>query len=195
MEGGAPRKRKPSETRFLVKSMLDRGLSQAEVARKLDLRKSTVSYHARRLGRPVDDRAARRYDWDKVQQAYDQGSSVRGCMATFGFSANSWHQAVRRGAISPRAPSMPLEDLLVEGRRTSRKHLKLRLINAELKANKCELCGITDWCEKPLSMALHHINGRGLDNRLENLQFLCPNCHAQTNNYSGRGVKRRTKDR
>jgi len=36
-------------------------------------------------------------------------------------------------------------------------------------------------------MALHHVNGDGRDNRLENLVMLCPNCHSQTENFSGRG--------
>jgi 5-methylcytosine-specific restriction endonuclease McrA len=40
---------------------------------------------------------------------------------------------------------------------------------------------------RPLSMALHHVNGDGRDNRLENLQLLCPNCHSQTANFSARG--------
>jgi hypothetical protein len=42
-----------------------------------------------------------------------------------------------------------------------------------------------------LSMALHHMNGDGLDNRLENLALLCPNCHAQTPNFSGRNRRLR----
>jgi 5-methylcytosine-specific restriction endonuclease McrA len=42
-----------------------------------------------------------------------------------------------------------------------------------------------------MSMALHHVNGDGQDNRLENLRFLCPNCHAQTPNYGGRGGHRK----
>jgi predicted HNH restriction endonuclease len=40
-------------------------------------------------------------------------------------------------------------------------------------------------------MALHHINGDGSDNRLENLALLCPNCHAQTPNFSGRNRRSR----
>ncbi len=40
-------------------------------------------------------------------------------------------------------------------------------------------------------MALHHANGDGTDNRLENLMMLCPNCHAQTENFAGRGMGRR----
>jgi 5-methylcytosine-specific restriction endonuclease McrA len=41
---------------------------------------------------------------------------------------------------------------------------------------------------------LHHINGDGRDNRLENLALLCPNCHSQTENWGGRAVTRRGRD-
>ena len=39
---------------------------------------------------------------------------------------------------------------------------------------------------RPIPLQLHHINGNPTDNRIENLQVLCPNCHAQTDNYSGK---------
>lgn len=47
-------------------------------------------------------------------------------------------------------------------------------------------CGIVDWNGLPLRIELHHINGNACDNRLENLQFLCPNCHSQTITYRGK---------
>jgi 5-methylcytosine-specific restriction endonuclease McrA len=55
--------------------------------------------------------------------------------------------------------------------------LKLRLFKENLKEPKCEVCGYTD------SVELHHINGNPLDNRIENLQILCPNCHSKTENF------------
>lgn len=91
---------------------------------------------------------------------------------------------------------MPLEDLLVAGRTTTnRTHLKQRLLKARFKESRCEICGITEWQGKPLSLQLHHINGDGHDNRLENLELLCANCHSQTDTYGGRNGHRRPRPR
>jgi hypothetical protein len=172
-----------------VRRLLREGVSQAEVARRTGRSKSTVSWHARQLDRPIDARCARRYDWTEIQAYYDLGHSVRDCAAHFGFSLWSWHQAVKRGAVVARPTAMPVAELLAAPR--GRKHVKRRLLAAGLKENRCERCGIEDWLGTPLSMALHHVNGDGSDNRLENLQMLCPNCHSQTENFAGRNRRRR----
>jgi DNA-binding CsgD family transcriptional regulator len=178
-------------TRDRVEQLLARGASQADVARELGLSNSTVSYHCRKLGRRADARFARRYDWAEVQRAIDEeGLSMRGCLKRFGFCGETYAAAVRRGDIVPRPHVVPIEALLVSGPRRQRGHIKARLIREGLKDNRCELRGLDEWLGRPLGLELHHVNGDGNDNRLENLMLLCGNCHSQTDNWGGRGTAR-----
>lgn len=64
-----------------------------------------------------------------------------------------------------------------------RKISSLRPHLLKLKSEQCENCGLTTWLDSPISLEVHHINGDRTDNRLENLQALCPNCHSFTDNY------------
>lgn len=90
----------------------------------------------------------------------------------------------------PRPHVIPIEALLVAGPHRQRGHIKARLLREGLKANRCEICGLDEWRGRPLSLELHHVNGDGNDNRLENLRLLCGNCHSQTDNWGGRGTAR-----
>jgi hypothetical protein len=179
------------ETREAVGDLLNQGLSQSQVAFQLGLSKGTVCYHARQLGMRGDERFARRYDWAAIQHAHDSGLSMRECQVRFGFSAGAWHEAVKRGALVARRPAIPIEELFVAGRPRNRGHLRQRLLREGLKEERCEECGLGEWRGKPLRVTLHHLNGDQFDNRLENLRFLCPNCHSQTPNYGGRNGHRR----
>lgn len=175
-------------TRDRVEQLLARGISQADIAAELGLSKSTVSYHCRQLGLRADPRFARRYDWEEVQRVIDeQGLSMRQSMRRFGFSRETWAAAVRRGDVVPRPHVIPIEELLVAGRARQRGHVKGRLLQEGLKSKSCEICGLSEWRGRALSLELHHVNGDGNDNRLENLMLLCGNCHSQTDNWGGRG--------
>lgn len=57
--------------------------------------------------------------------------------------------------------------------------------------NKCNHCGISDWFGKPLSLEIDHINGISDDNRRENLEAICPNCHSVTDTWRGRNKPKR----
>jgi 5-methylcytosine-specific restriction endonuclease McrA len=68
--------------------------------------------------------------------------------------------------------------------------LRKKLIEDGIKQNECEICGISDWLGNKITLELHHIDGNRFNNELNNLQILCPNCHSQTENHSGKANKK-----
>ncbi len=79
-----------------------------------------------------------------------------------------------------------VSEFLCEGSTISSHKLKLKLLRDKIKERKCESCKGKKWLGETIPLELHHINGNRFDNRISNLQLLCPNCHALTDNYSGR---------
>lgn len=83
-----------------------------------------------------------------------------------------------------------LDKILIENSTyTSTHHLKHRLLNLDLLRKECYSCGITEWMGKPAPLQLDHINGVRSDNRIENLRILCPNCHSQTDTWTGKNKR------
>ena len=64
------------------------------------------------------------------------------------------------------------------------------LLMKGLKEYKCEECGIHNWNGKEITLHVHHKDGDHLNNYIENLQILCPNCHSQTDTYCRRNKRR-----
>lgn len=85
---------------------------------------------------------------------------------------------------------VPLNEILVEQSTYSNSNrLRKRLIKEGIFKQECARCKLTTWQEKPIPLELEHKNGNKKDNRLENLEILCPNCHALTDCYRGKNIK------
>ena len=98
------------------------------------------------------------------------------------FTGQGWNV----GLIFKPFEEKPLVEILVSDSSYQSSKLKHRLLKEGVKFNVCECCGLSEWQGVPISLEIHHINGNNRDNRIENLQLLCPNCHALTDNYRGR---------
>ena len=102
------------------------------------------------------------------------------------FTGKGWNV----GMVFKPMKQFKLEDVLQKDFPYNTQRLKNRLIESGIKEHKCEKCQRTEWNGDPIPLELHHINGDRTDNRLENLQILCPNCHAQTDHYRGKNMAR-----
>ena len=94
-----------------------------------------------------------------------------------------------KGKIHEWNKKIPLENILVENSDYSISSLRIRLVKENLLKDECSRCTLFEWQGEKLSLHLDHINGNNTDNRLENLRFLCPNCHSLTPTYCGRNKK------
>ena len=100
------------------------------------------------------------------------------------FTGKGWNIGER---YRPIKQARPIEEILVNNSTfINSNHLRERLLESGLKEARCEYCGLTEWQGRPIRLEVHHINANHKDNRLENLQILCPNCHSLTDNYRGK---------
>lgn len=101
------------------------------------------------------------------------------------FRGQGWNVGLK---FVPRK-AKPLEDILKKGSHYQAYKLKRRLLQAGIKEAVCEECDLATWNNQPIPLELHHVNGDRHNNRIENIQLLCPNCHAQTHNYRGKNIR------
>lgn len=57
----------------------------------------------------------------------------------------------------------------------------------------CSKCSIDSWQNEPITLHVDHIDGNWRNNTIENLRFLCPNCHSQTSTYGSKRLKKNVK--
>lgn len=118
---------------------------------------------------------------EKLKQLYKSGK--RNAKDIY---ANIPEESKEKMAWSRNKSITPNNAIFTENSLYSNELVKQRIVKDNLLEYKCLKCGIDSWCGETLVLDLDHINGDNKDNRLENLRYLCPNCHSQTHTYKGR---------
>ncbi|MEU6460925.1 HNH endonuclease signature motif containing protein [Streptomyces sp. NPDC046976] len=113
----------------------------------------------------------------------------------YGLDTTHFTPVVRTERMRDNQRRRTAEEILVENTsehaaRVPGQRLKRAMIETGVE-ERCARCG-TDpvWRGRPLPLEVDHIDGDWRNNRIENLRFLCPNCHSVTDNYRGRGKGR-----
>ena len=88
-----------------------------------------------------------------------------------------------------------MEDIFVSNSPVRRRVIRNYILRHNLIEYKCAFCGNTGiWIDTTIALELDHINGINNDNRLTNLRWLCPNCHATTDTYRGKNIKKKNEE-
>lgn len=191
-----------------VQKLLSEGKSRVEIANILDCQKSTVNYYANpknweKFERKQKTQTKRLEFEEAILSVVDQATSASNICDLIGIHHTNINikrvlDFLEEKNINPewkqkQANRKPQgywnkDNIFTEKSCFQRSKLKDKLIEFGLKEAKCEMCGNNQWLDQQIPLQIHHINGINDDNRLENLQILCPNCHALTDNYCGKNI-------
>ena len=156
----------------------------------------------------------KKYSKCELQEFLDKSNSIQGFMSQIGYksiagsNAQTAHFIIntynldlsqmeinKKDAISQRAKKRQknIEDyqnLFVKNSTMKRNTIRKVIIKNNLIPYICSFCGNNgEWLNSTIALELDHKNGVNNDNRLENLRWLCPNCHAITDTYCGKNIQ------
>ena len=103
----------------------------------------------------------------------------------YGIDTSHW----RRGRNRP----TPFEEIFCVDGKLTHPSVKQAFLRLKLVPYICAECEIEPlWNGKELVLQMDHINGNSKDHRIENLRWLCPNCHTQTPTYTNKNANNKS---
>ncbi len=180
-----------------IKEMLSEGNSYPIICQVLGVAKSTIAYHAKKMNMA---RFSLKNDvnWNDVQLEIDSGLDIHAICKKYEIKIHSLYLSRRKGYVnfgSIVKRHIPTSDMLTvdstyDSGTVRKRILKENILPYYCSVSSCVLHNTSIWVGQSLEFHLDHINGIRNDHRIENLRFLCPNCHSQTSTYSGRNKMR-----
>lgn len=142
------------------------------------------------------------YDNEKVINAIKNNKSIASTMKSLGITNyrerhhySKFNEFVKENNIDishfpKKIQKRPIDDYFSNKFPLQSNKLRKRLISEGYFEHKCSKCNLSEWMGELIPIELDHIDGNNKNNSLDNLRLLCPNCHAQTDTYKGKNIKK-----
>ena len=103
------------------------------------------------------------------------------------FTGQKWQNSPNQINKQISREKYSLDEVFIKNSPVTQKVLRGYVERHNILEYKCEVCGCDGhWQNGIISLEIDHINGDNSDNRIENIHYLCPNCHALTDTYRGK---------
>ena len=103
------------------------------------------------------------------------------------FTGQGWNGHSNTTTKSGSKEKYQLEEVFCKNSPVTQKVLRGYVERHNILEYKCVNCGCDGtWQGGKISLEIDHENGDNTDNTVENLRYLCPNCHALTDTYRGK---------
>lgn len=154
----------------IIEELAAKGYSSRKIAKEIGKSQSFVARRLKKQGIKTDPWAREKlyclYCENELKKKTQKKYCSVDCQADYEFEASF---------VDGHPPST-----------ANRRPMKRWLIRQ--RGHQCEVCKNTEWMEQPIPLELHHIDGNHKNNHLDNLQLICPNCHALTDTYKARNT-------
>lgn len=140
---------------------------------------------------------------EKVIEASNNSNSATHAASLLGIKYDTYRKyAVKYGCFKTNQPGkgisklkdsrkIPLIEILKGNHPQYQSNkLRIRLLDEGILERKCNNCQNITWLDNPIPLELNHIDGNNSNHSLDNLEVLCPNCHALTSTYRGKNTRK-----
>ena len=102
------------------------------------------------------------------------------------FTGQKWHDSPNQLPKIGSREQYTLCEVFCKNSPVTQKVLRGYIERHNIIEYKCAICGNNgQWLNNVLALQVHHKDGNNTNNEIENLCYLCPNCHSQTETYCG----------
>lgn len=177
--------------------LIDKKLSITKIAKELKISQTNVRYWLKKFNLKtcnIQHQIMKKHTDEEILNAWNISSSLNQCLLQLGVRNSGgafYHYKKRLKSLGiemvngrelgrklggKNTASIRNRDVILKSKRLTRISLK-KFLNDNDVEECCNKCKITDWNGKKLLLHIHHKDSDCKNNNLDNLEYLCPNCH------------------